>query len=219
MTCTGQCRGMRSRGRCGTRDPGVFRGRPAPGRAPPRPVGLNARVVCFGSWRRLRGMGVTGGGTATGGKSTPNNCICPQYFEFSARFPMRLKGAMFRPRRGECDVGKTDPRRHGNGLPFGRWHSVGGVVHALSTPTVLNQTRRGGERVDNPIDDLGKWRLPVHGAALRAATQHPKPFETGDVLSRRIRTIGQVVAFPEVSGSVIDPAPRFPPPAHRHFGG
>ena len=130
---------------------------------------------------------------------------------------MRLKGAMFRPRRGECDVGKTDPRRHGNGLPFGRWHRVGGVVHALSTPTVLNQTRRGGERVDNPIDDLGQWRLSVHGAASRAAIQHAGPFETGDVPARRVRTIGQVVAFPEVNGSVIDPAPRFPPPAHRRF--
>ena len=30
--------------------------RPAPGRAPPRPAGRNASVVCLGSWRRLRGM-------------------------------------------------------------------------------------------------------------------------------------------------------------------
>ena len=51
MIRTGQCPGMRSRVRCGMRER-YLRGRPAPGRAPPRPVGLNAKVVCLGSLRR-----------------------------------------------------------------------------------------------------------------------------------------------------------------------
>ena len=61
MTSTGQRPGIASRVRCGTRD---FRTRlrPAPGRAPPRPVGRNSNVVCLGSWRRfLFTAGVTGG--------------------------------------------------------------------------------------------------------------------------------------------------------------
>ncbi len=43
---------MAPRLRCATRERRV-RGRPAPGRAPPRPAGLNSRLVCR-DWRRRR---------------------------------------------------------------------------------------------------------------------------------------------------------------------
>ena len=62
--------------------------------------------------------------------------------------------------------------------------------------------------MDNPIDDLDQLR--------RTATP-PGPFETGDVLSQRIRSIKQVAGFVEANESVLDPAPRFPPPAHHRF--
>ena len=52
VTSTGQRAGMAPRLRCATRERRM-RGRPAPGRAPPRPVGLNSMLVCRG-WRRRR---------------------------------------------------------------------------------------------------------------------------------------------------------------------
>jgi len=73
--------------------------------------------------------------------------------------------------------------------------------------------------VDNPIDDLGQCRLSVHGTAFACGNPTPQTVWNGRCSVRRIRTIKQVVAFVEVNESFIDPAPPFPPPAHRRFGG
>ena len=90
---TGQRAGTGPRLRCATRERRM-RGRPAPGRAPPRPVGLNSMLVCRGCRRRraCRGRRLLLVrrrrfpctrrhlcGPAFGEEATPKYCICQQY--------------------------------------------------------------------------------------------------------------------------------------------
>ena len=91
---TGQRAGTGPRVRCATRERRM-RGRPAPGRAPPRPVGLNSRLVWRGCRRRRacrvcrfllvwrRRFPCTRRhlcGPAVGKEPTRNYCIYQQYF-------------------------------------------------------------------------------------------------------------------------------------------
>ena len=57
------------------------------------------------------------------------------------------------------------PRRHENRPLIDQWHGVDGVIHALSTATIPKQSSRGGQRVGNPLDDLGRW--PFSGLSRR----------------------------------------------------
>ena len=73
-----------------------------------------------------------------------------------------------RPNQSPRATSETDLRRHGTPIPLDRWHSADGVIHALSTATIPRQSSRGGQRVGNPLDGLGRWPLPAtHDAARR----------------------------------------------------
>ena len=80
---------------------------------------------------------------------------------------------------------KTDPP------PLDQWHSVDGVIHALSTATIPSQSSRVGQRVDNPHDDLGRWLFfGLRDAARTETSPHSvawavrrKPQNTVDIYS------------------------------------
>ena len=53
--------------------------------------------------------------------------------------------------------------------------TVDGVIHALSTATIPRQSSRGGERVDNPSNDLGRFAWRTGGCRL---IEH-RPIQSG----------------------------------------
>ena len=74
MTRTGQWPGTPPRGRCGTRDRRT-RGRPAPGRAPPRPRGPNSMLAWRGRRRPLAATRGVPGGAWAQGERLPRNTV------------------------------------------------------------------------------------------------------------------------------------------------
>ena len=65
---------------------------------------------------------------------------------------------------------KTDPGRHEIRPPVDQRHGVDGVIHALSTATIPSQSSRGGQGVDNPLDDLGRSPFQTLRDAARTET-------------------------------------------------
>ena len=89
-------------------------------------------------------------------------------------FRMRLEKGRC-SERGKRHLQKPKPADTMADHPSINGATVDGVVHALSTATVLQQPRRGGQRVDNPRSSMS-----VHGDFVltarrsRAAAQHPR---------------------------------------------
>ena len=198
---------MSSRVRCGTRD---FRtlGRPAPGRAPPRPDGRNSNVVWRGSWRRfLFTAGVTGRVLRMSDSlrltTVHVNSIDACFGEMSAadeKGDVRLPG-------GGCRGGPFPPPRTEHRQPR--------VFHASSTAPVPRQT--GGAVVEGWETQLrlrlnGAMFLPATSPRSSATAGAPAVFERGGVHHRAGHAGPALpVELPD------DPAPRFPPPAHRRL--
>ena len=155
---------MAPRLRCATRERRM-RGRPAPGRAPPRPVGLNSMLVCRGWWRRRacrgRRLRVFRGrrfpctrrhlcDPAFEKEATRNYCICQQYFCSSVSSEQNI--ALFmrakRTKRGTT-IGCTVARRATSARPVRKGRcSVGSLVtrHTKNCPRRRRPRRRRTRR-------------------------------------------------------------------------
>ena len=91
--------------------------------------------------------------------------------------PLSLSsGSGRRPGRVSSDIVRSRPRATQKPAPpLDQWHGADGVIHALSTATIPRQSSRGGQRVGNPLDELGRW--PFRAFATPPAPEH-RPFHS-----------------------------------------
>ena len=91
---------------------------------------------------------------------------------------LSLSSEWGQPDCGSSEVIRNRPLPTRKPTPLDLWHGDVGVIHALSTATIPSQSSRGGQRVGNPHDDLGRSLFQTLREAAR--TEH-RPIQSARV--------------------------------------
>ena len=157
----GQCTEDRRRGLDGT-SPHSKQGRVAfPTLRLPRLSLIGGPVPWTKRGKRPAAVAWIGVGTASALRRQPSDRTSPH------SIPGEAKPSHTRRHETDHDTKPTRPLLT-NGT------AMTGVIHALSTATIFKQSSRGGQRVGNPLHDLGGWpfgppqRRPGRGCWRRA---------------------------------------------------